>query len=282
MRRGLVLAGGGVAGIAWEIGLLAGIREGAPHLAPPLSEADLTVGTSAGSVVAAALASGTDLDALLSAQLDERHHEIFADFDLAEMVAGFTEAIRGASSPNETRQRIGSMALRAKTVPEAARRAVIAARLSSHEWPPGAVLITAIDVATGELEVFDRNSGVPLVDAVAASCAVPGVWPPVTIGTRRFMDGGMRSVTNADLATGMDRVLVVTTMPPGTPALFGASLDDEVESLQSAAVHVVHADASSIAAFGTNPLDPETRRPAALAGLAQGRAVAAEVAAFWS
>ncbi|KOG91505.1 patatin, partial [Streptomyces varsoviensis] len=72
------------------------------------------------------------------------------------------------------------------------RRAVVERRLLSHEWPARRLLVTAVDAATGEFTAFDAASGVGIVDAVAASCAVPGVWPPVTIGAKRYIDGGVR------------------------------------------------------------------------------------------
>jgi len=115
---------------------------------------------------------------------------------------------------------------------------------------------------------------------VAASCALPGVWPPVGIGGRRYIDGGMRSGTNADLATGCDRVLVVTPSAADAPQRWG-DLRGEIELLKPAEVRVVHADAASLAAFGSNPLSPATRGPAARAGRALGKARAAELVAFW-
>jgi NTE family protein len=138
-----------------------------------------------------------------------------------------------------------------------------------------------VDAATGETVVFTRDSGVDLVDAVAASCAVPGVWPPVTIGDRRYVDGGVRSSTNADLAAGCDRVLVVLPAPKDQPDPF-SRLDAEIEQLAPVPVLVVYADAASVAAFGTNPLSPLTRPPAARAGRAIGQAEAARVAAYWA
>jgi NTE family protein len=128
--------------------------------------------------------------------------------------------------------------------------------------------------------VFNRESGVDLVDAVAASCAVPGVWPPVTIGERRFIDGGVRSGTNADLAVGADRILVVEPAPADAPQPLG-NLDDEIEALWPGEVYVIWADQASVDAFGTNPLSPATRGPAARAGRAIGRGQARAVAEFW-
>jgi NTE family protein len=143
------------------------------------------------------------------------------------------------------------------------------------------MLLPAIDAQTGELTVFTRDSGVELTDAVAASCAVPGVWPPVTIGGRRYMDGGMRSATNADLAAGCDVVLVITPQSPDAPPPWGG-LDAELDQLRPAEVSVIYADAASVAAFGTNPLSPATRGPAARAGRAVGQAAACGVSGLWS
>jgi NTE family protein len=123
---------------------------------------------------------------------------------------------------------------------------------------------------------------VALVDAVAASCAVPGVWPPVAIGDRRYMDGGTRSMTNADLAAGAARVLIVVPALADAPALWGASLADEIAVLAPAPVVVVHADQASVDAFGTNALSPSTRAAAARSGRAVGVAAAPRVAGLWS
>jgi NTE family protein len=129
--------------------------------------------------------------------------------------------------------------------------------------------------------VFTKDSGVDLVDAVAASCAVPGVWPPVTINGHRYIDGGVRSGTNADLAIGCDRVLVITTSQRDVPQPWG-NLGDEIERLSPAAVYIVYANDASVAAFGNNPLSPSTRRPAAREGREIGRAEAAAIESFWT
>src|SRR5207302_6983482 len=181
------------------------------------------------------------------------------------------------------RTRIGAYALAAPTVPEAERRASIAARLPSHTWPKPRLLIVAVDTATGEEYIMDRESGVSLVDAVAASCAVPGIWPPVTIAQRRYMDGGVRSATNADLARGYDRILILN--PLGANAdYFGNGPASEAAALEreGSQALVIAPDAASAAAIGLNPLDPVTREPSALAGRAQGHELATSVAALWS
>ncbi len=204
MSRGLVLGGGGIAGTAWGTGLLSGLAPAGVDV----RDADLVVGTSAGSVVAT--------------------------------------------------------------------------RIDTPEWPAARFVVTAIDTADGEFLAVDRDTGWPLLDAVAASCAVPGVDPPITVGGRRLVDGGLRSPPNADLAAGCDRVLAVAPVAgPGGP--LGPSLDDELAALRrDGEVHLVLADEASLAAFGRDPLDPATRAPAARAGRAQAGRVAADVRAAWS
>jgi NTE family protein len=156
---------------------------------------------------------------------------------------------------------------------------VIAQRLPSHDWPDRMLRISAIDTATGELVTFDRDSGVGLVDAVAASCAVPGVWPPVTIGDRRYMDGGVGSSVNMALANDCDVAVVLVPSGRSAPSPFGGGAADEVDAF-GGSTFGVFADDESLAAFGPNPLDPACRKPSALAGREQGRRVAGDLADF--
>ncbi len=281
MKCGLVLAGGGVAGIAWELGVLRGIQDVDPGLASRLMAADVVVGTSAGSAVAAQITSGAALDDLYDAQLSETSSEIDVELDIEELTRRFATATAGATTAEDVRRMIGGLALAAETVDESARRVAVAARLPVAVWPDRVVLLPAVDAESGAPVIFTRDSGVALVDAVAASCAVPGVWPPVTIAGHRYMDGGTRSVTNADLAAGCDAVVVITPSPVDIPQSWG-SLDDELEGLEPADTRVVYADAASMAAFGTNPLSAATRGPAAREGRDVGRAHAADVGRFLS
>ena len=278
--RALVLGGGGIAGIAWEIGLLAGLAaEGVA-----VGDADLVVGTSAGSIVGTLLRTGPDLAELYERQLGPvPPTEKRTDFDATAMMTAIGTALAGVTDPQEARARVGALALRAPTVPEEERRRTIRARIGDPPWPDRRLVVTAVDAHDGAFAAFDAGSGVALLDAVAASCAVPLVYPPITIGERRYIDGGMRSIANADLATGYDKVLVVAPFPgaPGSP--LGPALDDEVAGLrENAEVRVVLADEVALRAFGTNPLDPATRQPSALAGRAQVPAVVEHLRAFWS
>ena len=275
-----MLAGGGLAGIGWETGVLRGIADEAPETAKALLDLDVLVGTSAGSTVAAQLGSGLGLDVLFDRQIAPSPTELNPDVGIDEITELFVAAmLTPNTSTAEKLQKIGAVALSTQTVTEAVRRNVIAQRLPSHDWPDRMLRISAIDTATGELVTFDRNSGVGLVDAVAASCAVPAVWPPVTIGERRYMDGGVGSSVNMALADDCDVVVVLVPSGRSTPSPFGGGAAEEVEAFGGSAFGVF-ADDESIAAFGPNPLDPACRKPSALAGRAQGQRIAAAVADF--
>ena len=275
-RRGLVLGGGGVTGVAWELGLLAGLAESGLDL----TEADLVVGTSAGSVVGAQVLSGIPIEELYAAQLQDPAGEIAAKLGLGFLLR-LALAAAWPGDERRGRARLGRAALAARTVPEAERREVIAARLPRTSWPERDFKVTSVDAETGEFEVFDRDSGVPLLDAVAASCAVPIVWPPITINGRRYIDGGMRSAANADLAEGCDRVVVLA---PIKVALRRRNrISSQVASLGPGVRSVVVSpDPAARKAIGGNVLDPAHRVASAKAGRAQAATVARAVGAVWT
>jgi NTE family protein len=278
-RTALVLGGGGITGIAWEIGLLSGLAEAGVDLAG----ADLVVGTSAGSVVGAQLAGGAALEDLYTRQLAPPIAEKVARMTRASLARYGWAMVRSRGKDLEFRRRVGALALAAQqaglTPSEEERLEVIGARLGGAPWPERPLQVTAVEAHTGEFRTFDRDSGVPLLLAVAASCAVPGVYPPVTIDGRRYIDGGMRSAANADLAQGYDRLVVLAPIPRGIGPL--PSVDAQVSGLV-ARVAVVSPDAGSRAAIGRNVLDPAARAPSATAGRAQAAGVAERVAEVWN
>jgi NTE family protein len=161
-------------------------------------------------------------------------------------------------------------------------RATVAARLPSQHWPERAVLITAVDAYTGEPVVFDRHSGVDLVDAVAASCASGFAY---RIGDNRYIDGGYRRNENADLAAGYARVLVLS--PFGgrtlTPLGWGMHLATQVDELRArgSRVETIFPDSNSEHMFGANAMDLSLRPPAARAGYDEGSARAEQLTEFW-
>ncbi|MEV6491254.1 patatin-like phospholipase family protein [Actinoplanes sp. NPDC051633] len=270
--RAVVLGGGGVTGVAWEIGMMHGLAE----LGVDLSAADLYVGTSAGSVVAAQVTSGTPIGELYERELADTSGDRNATIGLGVLLRyGLAMALPG----DRGRRRLGRAALRAKTVPESARREAIGARVpAGTPWPATRLRVPAIDARTGRVVVFDNDSGAPLLDAVAASCAVPLVWPPMTVNVTRYIDGGMRSLANVDLAAGYARVVVLA---PGTLA---ARKKDRPE-VQAAALGVPHAvvtpGKAALAAIGRNPLSPDRRAAAAEAGRKQAAEDFSKVKRVW-
>jgi NTE family protein len=273
-----VLGGGGITGIAWEIGLLAGLAEAGVDL----TDADLVVGTSAGSVVGAQVTSGAGLEELYARQLEPPATERVAQLSRAALARYAWAMLRSRGRDEEFRRRVGALARAAAdaglTPTEQERLEVIGSRLVGTEWPDRRFVVTAVDAESGEFRALDRNSGVPLLQAVAASCAVPGVYPPVTIDGRRYVDGGMRSAANADLAEGYEQVVVLAPIARGVGPL--ASLDAQVTGMV-ARVAVVTPDLASRRGIGKNVLDPAARRPSAEAGRAQAAAVAEQVRDTW-
>ena len=274
-----MLGGGGITGIAWEIGVLAGLAEAGVDL----SGADLVVGTSAGSVVGAQLTGGAELEAMYGRQLEPPAQEKVARMTRANLAQYGWALLRSRGKDVEFRRRVGALALAAEkaglTPSEQERLDVIGSRLVGTEWPDRPLVLTAVDAETGEFSAFDRDSGVPLLKAVAASCAVPGVYPPVTIGERRYIDGGMRSAANADLAADCERLVVLAPIPRGIGPM--ASVDAQVSSMVSR-VAVVSPDKASRAAIGRNVLDPAARAGSARAGRAQAASVVDRVAEVWT
>ncbi len=275
-KRALVLAGGGVTGIAWETGLIAGLAGRGIDLAA----ADVIIGTSAGSVVGTDIACGQELEALYQAQLAPPAPEPAARIGWG-FICRLLWDVHTSRDPKRARARIGSWALAVPTMPGADRRKVFEARLPASVWPSRPLKVTAVDAQTGDFAVFDSAGAAGLVDAVGASCAVPGLWPPVTIGERRFMDGGMRTVANADLAHGYERVVIVAPVAAGIG--FMASPRRQAAALTAAGVRValVRPDPAAVRAIGRNVLDVSRRAAAARAGRAQAAAEAPAVGAVW-
>ncbi len=274
----LVLGGGGVTGVAWEVGVLAGLAARGIDL----TMADLVVGTSAGAVVAAQVTSGTPLALLYRAQLTPPAGDITARMGLRAKLT-FVWAVMRSPDTVTACTRVVRMAVASPLVPGHYRRAVIAARLPSHAWPARRrLLITAVDVATGQFKAFHDRSGVDLIDAVSASCAVPGVWPPVRLNGRLWMDGGMRSAANADLASGCRRVVIIAPLTRGLAPM--ASVAEQADALRRAGarVEVIAPSRAARAAIGRDLLDPARAASAARAGHGQGVQEAARITQVWA
>jgi NTE family protein len=293
----LVLGGGGAAGNAWQIGVVAGLAEAGLDLT---EAADLVIGTSAGATAAAQVRSGTAPAGLLAAVLSAPvpaagpNRERPPSRPMTTVFERMRAIGAAATSAAELQRAMGAFGLEsdAGLGPTAGpqRRALVAARLPGPEWPDRPMIVTAVNAHTGELVAFDRDSGVELADAVTASTALPGLVPTHGIDGTHYINGGVRSNENADLAAGYANVLVLAPFggrgrtPPegqfeGLRRLPGADLASQVETLrqQGSRVEVITPDADSQAAMGTNQMDPATRGPAARAGFAQGQQEATRV-----
>ena len=276
----VVFGGGGVWGIGWLSGLVAGLARGGVDLAV----ADRMIGTSAGSVVAAQLAIGWSAEALYERQVDPAKQTSELTPDPAKLAAIMALATKPGLSRADRLREMCALARTAATVPPKARRDTIVARLGGEDaaWPAKLVL-TAVDRESEQLVTLDAASGIGLVDGIAASCAIPGLWPPVDANGRCYLDGGIwRTPDNAHLAEGARAALVISPMA-GVPGL-GEGLAEEVVDLTAKRVKVavITADAAALATMGSDPLDPATRGPAAEAGLrqsAEALAAAAEILA---
>ena len=288
----LVLGGGGAAGNAWLIGIIAGLAEAGVDMT---EAADLVIGTSAGANAAAQVRSGIAPADLLAAVLSpppvQPPRQGGAQPPSRPMDAVF-ERMRtisaAATSAAELQRAMGAFGLESDAAfgpeVESQRRALGAARLPRTEWPQRPMIVVAVNAHTGELAAFDRDSGVELVDAATASTALPGAGPTHGINGTRYISGGVRSNENADLAAGYANVVVLSPLSGRTGPLPqgqfeglrrppGADLASQVEALrqQGSRVEVITPDAESRVAMGTNQMDLATRIPCARAGFAQGQ-----------
>jgi NTE family protein len=321
----LVLGGGGAAGQAWQVGVIAGLAEAGLDLT---GAADLVIGTSSGSTTAAWVRSGVPAAELLASVLSAPARpagpsrkpagpspelsgpnrtpavpgresaglgrEVSPSSPMGTVFERMRAIGAAATSAADLRRAMGAFGLECDpalgTAAAEERRAMVAARLLSHDWPDRPMIVVAVDARTGELAAFDRDSGVDLVDAVTASTALPGGTPTVGISGSNYINGGVRSAENADLAAGYANVVVLSPFGGRSGALPegqfeglrrfpGTDLTSQVEALhgQGSHVEVITPDADSLAAMGTNQMDPATRIPAARAGFAQGKQEATRV-----
>jgi NTE family protein len=270
----LVLGGGGITGIAWELGILKGLAD----TGVDVTGADTVTGTSAGSVVGAQVTGTRSLDEVYATQLDPPDHEIGARVGRATMLRLVPPMLVPGSEQRKLR-RIGRMSMRAHPPGGAERLEVLRSRLGDVPWPERDLRITAVEAETGTFVVFDRDSGVELVLAVAASCAVPLVWPAVAIDGRHYLDGGMRSTANVDLARGADVVVVLAPIPQA----FSKSTSIKAQLARTGATRwvVITPDAQASADIGRNVLDPAQRAAAARTGLRQAADIAEDVRRVW-
>ncbi|ERI91091.1 phospholipase, patatin family [Clostridiales bacterium oral taxon 876 str. F0540] len=277
----LVLGGGGSMGIGWETGYLAGLADNGIDL----RSASLIIGTSAGSQVGASLASGISWDDIWE-RLIESTNKPFEESPIGNMgwlFEAYDEIATNSNTAEEWIQRIGNLAVKSNTLPESSQLARINDRLGDLAWGK-ALKIAAVDLSTSRRIVWGRNSGVDLVHAVSSSSSLAGVWPPITIGSSQYIDGGTHSMENADVAVGADRVLILSV---GLPIKTPFTLEYQINHLKESGskVELITPSKEAFAAFkqlGGNPVDPRIRPVIAAYGREQGRTDANKIALFWN
>ncbi|NUR04259.1 MAG: patatin-like phospholipase family protein [Streptomyces sp.] len=272
----LVLGGGGPVGGAWLTGVLAGLADGGLDL----DRADVVIGTSAGAVFGSRLACGQPPRELYERQLSGADR-----IDLhvtAAQTLRFLRAALGSRNPERSIRRLGRAALSARTPPTADMQDAVRELLrGATDWPARALRIAAVDAVSGQVAAFDADAKVGLVDAVAASCAVPLVWPPVALDGHHWIDGGSRSTANLQLARGYGRVLAVAPIPKAVGPHPSAHRQAAELTATGTAVSLLCPDRDARRAMGRN-MTANARVPdAARAGHAQATALAESVAEVW-
>ncbi len=273
--KALVLSGGGAAGAAWMAGIISGLRERGADL----GDADLIVGTSAGARVGAQLATG-----VLGLAVDMHRRggipAVTRYATLPQWIAASMRIIAQAPNEQEAARRIAALGpLGERLASGAERRRQVTALLPVRQWPAQRLLVAAVDAESGARVAFGAGSGAALADAVAASCALPGIYPLVTINGRQYADGGAYSLYSADLAADHDVVTVLSPVPLND--YLQAKLDAEIRALGPAVVHVVTADEQSLAAIGPDANADDTAQAALGAGIAQAHREIAALHAIW-
>jgi NTE family protein len=290
MTRVLVLGGGGPVGVAWESGLAVGLAQAGVAV----GDADLIVGTSAGSIVGSRLALGMDLPELAATIGRPLPVDPGATGDPTALMTTWADAYGRGLSPAEVLAVLGQLSLSAQTLDEASFLAgEVFAQLDGYDWP-ASFACTAVDTKTGELRVWDQAAGVPLVAGVASSCSVPGVFPAVSINGSRYMDGGMRTPLNADIAAGHSAVIAVSCLPLALPEGFSDPMFDAILGQIQAELTAVREAGGTlgtiepgeefleVSGWGANLMDPGRAAPAYQAGLRQAEAEADRMRAVWN
>jgi len=288
--RALVLGGGGPVGIAWEAGLAAGLEaEGVD-----LGRADLVLGTSAGAFVGAQLASGRGARSLYEAQItlgekdaadraagQPASAERMPKPDLTPLIGLFMKPLADGETAEDRRREMGALALRTETIGEDAFIEGFGRTLNGMAWPDS-FACTTVDALTGGFRLWDKTSGVPIERAVASSCSVPGIFPPITIDGRRYVDGGIRSATNIDEVKGARRIVAIAVVGRLGREMQMPRIEAELAELKpEGEALLITPDEASQDVFGMNLMEATDRGGIARAGYAQGRREAERIAALW-
>lgn len=298
MKRALVLGGGGVIGVAWESGLVTGLRDAGVEL----SACDAIVGTSAGALVGAQVARGrvpehpdtrakakaSSANTLAGGAVGNGGHRGSKAAAMAKMdvqAVGQIFALWGAMKESTAEQAaaIGKVVRGLDRSAEADFIAYINGGAQFDDWPTMRLWVVAVDTETGERRVFDREGAAPFSRVMAATAAVPGLFPAVEIEGRLYMDGQVHSSTNADVLVPHRPAQVMIAMPTnaatgrGIGAHAERMLEFEIDRLHEAGCEVLvkTPSAADTQRMGNNLMDAARAGEAYAVGLEAGRAWAA-------
>ncbi len=276
MRIGLALGGGGVVGVAWEIGVLQALQEAGFDI----GGVELTVGTSAGSLIGSRLLHGHSLADMEAEQARPDPIVGRGPTDFAALAEVFQIWVSEPQMTPDLARRVAAKAMQTSGVSEEELVAAFAHAVGTDSWPPGDLRIATVAASTGERVAWTAADEIPLTRAVAASCAVPGIFPPITIGDDRYVDGGVWSGSNADLlgASEVEAMLFIGPMS-GAPNLLG-QISASALTREAAALEVGGAVLRSItpgprfAEVAHNLMDSSQREAALRVGRSDGAAAA--------
>lgn len=272
MTFGLVLGGGGVVGVAWETGVLAGLVDAGAFVP---TDASAVVGTSAGAAVATQLAAGQRIDDLVAHQLRPMQGGTELPTDMTAVMEIFAELLTATEMTTELARDVGRRAIAAPTGPEERWLAGMAPFLGLDDWPDVDLRLVALSCSTGERCVWTKGGAADIFRAVASSCAVPGLFPPVTVGSDRYIDGGLWSPSNADVLVDDHLDAVVFIGPIGTMLAGPPQIERELEQLEAAGTKTLSImPGPSFAEIGGDMMNPDFREKGVAFGRDDGGAAA--------
>ncbi len=280
-KKALVLGGGGSMGIGWETGYLTGLADGGIDT----RFADLVVGTSAGSQVGAVIASRISWDDIWEKLINLKYQsqKDSPSRNLGSLFEKYDEIATSSRTPNEWIERIGKLAIESNTMTESEQLSRIKNTIGDCKWSE-ALHIVAVDLSTSQRVAWGFDSGIELIKAASASSSLPGVWPPTTIRSRKYIDGGAYSMENADIAEGASKVLILSV---GLPVQTPFKLEDQIQNLQKSGSEVVLVKPDKkiyeeLQQLGGNPVNPRIRPVIAACGREQGYKDSERIAKFWT
>ncbi|MDE1995568.1 MAG: patatin-like phospholipase family protein, partial [Rhizobiaceae bacterium] len=280
MSKALVLSGGGPIAVAWECGLIAGLAQSGCTLA----DADFILGTSAGAIVGAQLAGGRDpvvMAEKIMAEADRPRGAGNGALHSAEAITKLPELFAKSQSSELGRIEVGAYALASSTPDDIATYVQQMSSIIDVDYWPETLGIVAVDIADGKPRILRQDCGATLGTAVAASCCLPGLSPPVPIAGRLYMDGGMRSTANADLIAHFDTVFILGFHPPGPVGQrIMSRVTAQADTLTTGGMRVlvVAPDEACLEAIGANSRDFSRRPQIARTAIMQGGAIADRLA----